>query len=371
MILSSCRKNDPQPVDPSTTPPSDLGFSGLISGVPVDISVGENGYYVEPTFRIDNNNIVDYTTLLKSESCTTSNCENSLTITMRGNAILSANNYSIDSSIWTGFHPYSVPTGAAVSYNQTFIGSLINGKGDDYTWDFGDGSPIVSGKNATVNHVYPTPGIYNVTLTTKDSSQCSSSISNQISVGPTYYNSGLSINAYVDINNDFTVNFTPTFSYSSFTSLNYSWDFGDGTKATTPNPSHTYASPGTYLVKLTIDDGSGHTYTNNKHIAVKDTISCSSNFTAPSANGISNPLNLSTIEVEWTDYRGVKWTSSNDLQLVQNSAFEIISVEEYLTTPNGDKTKKIKVKFNCAIYNDNNAAINIENATAVIAIAYP
>ncbi len=39
--------------------------------------------------------------------------------------------------------------------------------------------------------------------------------------------------------------------------LNYSWDFGDGSTGTGMNPSHNYASAGTYTVCLVIDDGAG------------------------------------------------------------------------------------------------------------------
>jgi len=37
--------------------------------------------------------------------------------------------------------------------------------------------------------------------------------------------------------------------------LTYSWDFGDDTTNTTQNPTHTYATNGTYTVTLTVSDG--------------------------------------------------------------------------------------------------------------------
>jgi PKD repeat protein len=46
-----------------------------------------------------------------------------------------------------------------------------------------------------------------------------------------------------------TVQFTDT---STGSITNYDWDFGDGTKSTDTNPSHTYKIPGTYLVTLTV-----------------------------------------------------------------------------------------------------------------------
>src|SRR5262245_42321445 len=39
-----------------------------------------------------------------------------------------------------------------------------------------------------------------------------------------------------------------------FTTLTYSWDFGDGSNSTQANPAHTYASPGTYTATLTVTD---------------------------------------------------------------------------------------------------------------------
>lgn len=37
--------------------------------------------------------------------------------------------------------------------------------------------------------------------------------------------------------------------------LTYFWSFGDGTTATGPTPTHTYTTPGTYQVSLTVNDG--------------------------------------------------------------------------------------------------------------------
>ena len=39
------------------------------------------------------------------------------------------------------------------------------------------------------------------------------------------------------------------------TTLTYSWDFGDGATSTGPNPTHVYATRGSYLARLTVSDG--------------------------------------------------------------------------------------------------------------------
>ncbi|WP_436698934.1 PKD domain-containing protein [Nocardioides sp. BYT-33-1] len=41
--------------------------------------------------------------------------------------------------------------------------------------------------------------------------------------------------------------------------LTYTWQYGDGQTGTGVNPTHTYATPGTRTVTLTVDDGNGHT----------------------------------------------------------------------------------------------------------------
>lgn len=53
--------------------------------------------------------------------------------------------------------------------------------------------------------------------------------------------------------------------------LTYTWDFGDGTTATTANPTHTYRKNGTYTATVTAHDTTGRTGSASAHIVVGNT----------------------------------------------------------------------------------------------------
>src|SRR2546427_118183 len=62
--------------------------------------------------------------------------------------------------------------------------------------------------------------------------------------------------------------FTSTSSDPDGSIASYSWTFGDGATAAVQNPSHSYATGGTYTVALTVTDNLGATNTTSKSVTV-------------------------------------------------------------------------------------------------------
>ncbi len=131
-----------------------------------------------------------------------------------------------------------------------------DGKIVAWFWDFGDGT---KSEGQSVKHTYKKSGTYKAKLIVTDDSgvDCATSEDDCIVrvnntpiavAGPDQ--DGFFGGAHDEMSFD---------GYSSSDSdkdpLTYSWKFGDGSSANGPKVSHTYFTPGRYVVKLTVNDG--------------------------------------------------------------------------------------------------------------------
>ena len=171
--------------------------------------------------------------------------------------------------------PNVAPT-AAFNINPTFgyrgsTNFLMNGSPSsdpdgtliEYRWNFGDGSPIVTGQ--TVNHVYAAAGLYAITLTVKDDSLATNFTSRQVRVFPprnvvptaTFTASTTSGFAPLAVNFNAALSSDPDGSI-----IEYRWNFGDGSPVGLGQTiNHTFASVGLFNVVLTVKDDSLATHT--------------------------------------------------------------------------------------------------------------
>lgn len=144
---------------------------------------------------------------------------------------------------------YSGPNVIGSPIVFTGIGGPV---GSSYYWDFGDGSPVVSGASAT--HVYASPGIYVVCMSVGfqgaivcTSCQPISINSNSPVCQANFVSVSVGLNAY------FIDQSVISFPIGTIQGpVTYSWNFGDGNTSTLQFPNHQYSSPGLYIACLTI-----------------------------------------------------------------------------------------------------------------------
>ncbi|MCU7548678.1 PKD domain-containing protein [Chitinophagaceae bacterium LB-8] len=128
--------------------------------------------------------------------------------------------------------------------NYTFTDSSIGAT--SWTWNFGDGSPSVNGKNPAP-HNFPRRGAFIISLTTTNA-ECSFTQTTVLRI--------------VDQTPDFTTasqvgckTYQPTFNpYSPVRITAFQWDFGNGKKSNILRPTTIYSTPGSYTVTLTTTD---------------------------------------------------------------------------------------------------------------------
>ena len=130
-----------------------------------------------------------------------------------------------------------------------------------WTWDFGDGTPLVVRNNNTpFTHVFGNWGNYNVTLKVTTSNGCVSVAKVlQVVVKP-QPKPNFTFPASVCLPNA-VIPFTNTSTMADLSSMTYLWNFGDpasgANSSTGVSPSHTYTSVGPFNVNLQVTSIAG------------------------------------------------------------------------------------------------------------------
>ncbi|MCU7548857.1 PKD domain-containing protein [Chitinophagaceae bacterium LB-8] len=130
---------------------------------------------------------------------------------------------------------------ATFTDNSTSTGII-----DEWFWKFGDGTTSTQ-QNPV--HEYQDTGWFSVTLIVNGKT-CPDTITIDDVV---YIKPPIPSFSFINSCDD---KFTKNFTDKSVGALTWEWTFGDGSGSKERNPSHTYASPGNYSVKLDISNGS-------------------------------------------------------------------------------------------------------------------
>lgn len=150
-------------------------------------------------------------------------------------------------------------TAGCVPLKVDFLDTV--GNAVKYYWNFGDASPVVITAVPNVSHTYSSVGTYRAMLIAEDSTTCNirDTAFLNIRVG--------NVQAVLDFNPikllpcdslEFLFdNLSIPAAVKPFSNKSFTWNFGDGSTTITTDTSsvtHSYASPGTYIVKLTLID---------------------------------------------------------------------------------------------------------------------
>jgi PKD repeat protein len=363
LAFTSCKKKDyPQNVVQDPT----FYVSASINGVPVSMNAGQNGYYMYSSHKQDSNNLYAFIAELKPENCTNI-CANSLKFEVYDNQQSSAGGASnISSSIKVSDYNFAnntpvTPslTGYAVSFR-----SIFNKTATAYNWSFGDGG---TSTDANPTHIYSSAGIYNTCLDMNDGSTVSG-ICNpiKVTISPVACQSRILINSV----NGNSIAFSQQTSGTS--PFQFKWNFGDGIESTDANPVHTYSTSGMYMTSLRVKDASGDSTLYHYNINTAQSSVAAPNYSISSVTAIySNSITalFSKVKITYTNPNGVVYSSFTQPQSAGSANFSIVSVEDFKKNERNELTKKVRINFNCKLYNGSDV-VEITNGQAVLAVSY-
>jgi len=166
-----------------------------------------------------------------------------------------------------------------------------------YNWDLGNGKVAI---NTDPVVAYATDGVFNVTLTATTDKSCVTSKMIPVTVYP---NPKVTFSA-TDVCYQVANQFTNGTQINSGTAT-YTWDFGDQTTSVLSAPSHTYISPGVYLVKLNAVSDRGCKGASTRYTYVYPKPSADFSFTSNCAGKEVKFENISTVESGSLQYN---WT---------------------------------------------------------------
>ena len=153
---------------------------------------------------------------------------------------------------------FTVAAGSGRTLNFDATGSSAAGGVADYVWQFNDafGADTVEVTTPTISHTFPVSGAYSVGLTIYGGDGVSTGAGGIVVTGHSGFNPGFTMSSRMPATGQ-AVHFSALTTVSDRPVITYHWEFGDGTTSGFGQPSHAYAHPGTYRVKLVMFSGLG------------------------------------------------------------------------------------------------------------------
>lgn len=215
-------------------------------------------------------------------------------------------------------------TSGCVPLQVDFKDTLELGK--RYIWDFNDGTPLVSTTSPNISHTYNNIGTYRVRLVSIDSATCNIADTSYVTLRVRNDEARLAFsNVKLPPCNSLLYEFTNSSvapAGKPFKSNSFKWVFGDGTTLITgaQTVQHSYASPGTYDVRLVLIDTNYCNAPDSIIQQLRIAINVKAQFTTPSFGCVPYTANFNNTSIGgqsfvWDFGDGTRSTQTNPTKL--------------------------------------------------------
>ena len=211
-----------------------------------------------------------------------------------------------------------------------------------YTFDFGDGSPLVGPQAAAIAvHVFTTAGNFTVTVTVTDVALATATATAAADVvaPPAAAVSENPISGYAPLS---VIANAAASGAGSFPIASYTFDFGDGTAPVGPqagaSTSHIYVNPGTFTTVVSVTDTQGNVGTASATITATSGVLGQDSFTRANQSGWGTASN----GVPWAP-TGPSLSVSGNEGVVSNSASSAYETLGNATTADGNALVRFSV----------------------------
>lgn len=181
---------------------------------------------------------------------------------------------------------------------QTVVFSSNSGAGLGYIWNFGDGTPVLSGNNPNPEHTYSTAGTYNITLIVTSPCAPADTTTHPITLLPPPL---VTANIELTPQNGCVPLFVSL--QANGNAVLYQWDLGDGTTATGQALDHLYTNVGSYNIQLIATDSSTCNINQTATATVEVFGYADANFTASTLTiEAADPIYFNNLSTNATSY---------------------------------------------------------------------
>lgn len=361
LLLAACR-SEVLPPDLEGDPV--FSVSARLDGQNLQIAAGKAAYFLQPAYQQDEWGVYECSGAFQQQGC--EGCPGTLRIVLRGHRV-SAPGESLhaDSAFRTGIWRYMGQDYRPDPYAFKFNASSDAPGPYVYEWDFGDGD----GANvAAPSHRFSGAKEHTVTLRLRSANGCNDRVRNQLSTGTAFQHCPVNIR-YLPTGNNRVVLSAELLHAPSNRSL-MMWSLGDHQlRSGVVELEHTYTQPGLYEVKFAYTDPNGCTGSGMRNVFTGPGTSCAS---AIHYEALDLKRFAGQAYIEWIAADGRRYSSRSERPQPAGSFFEVLESSPYETSPNGTATRKLRARFACTLFAEDDPAqqVVLDEAEAVFAVGY-